>query len=197
MYIYDLNFFSKHIMKKILLLLLILCLFTGLSGQLHRAGGGLSFSTGVDYNTIETGNPGIFGKAYFKLGKKLFLVPSASVYNRYKRSNTKHSFTNYMFQGDLDLQYEIFREGPLALVGFAGGNITSVISKYEVFIGDPLAGDQSGLKPGVNLGAGIEMYIDQSLDSVLSAKYIAGSWNQFVIQLSVIYHFYKRRRIGW
>jgi hypothetical protein len=184
-------------MKKIIPLLLLLILFSPLYSQLERAGGGLAFSTGVDYNTIETGNPGLYGKAYIKLVKNFHLVPSVAAFNRYKRSTVTQSFTNYMFQGDVDFQYQFFREGPLRLVGFAGGNITYLVSKYEVFIGDPLYSDQSDFKPGINLGGAIEMYIDQNLDSVLAAKYIAGPWDQFVIQLSVIYHFVSRKRIGW
>src|SRR5690606_21527098 len=109
-----------------------------------------------------------------KLFKKAYFVPSAILFNRHKRSTVSQSFTNYMFQGDADFQYEFIHEGPLRLVGFTGANFTGIISKYEVFIGDPRYNDMTGVKPGLNLGAGVEMYIDKNLDSVLSAKYVVG-----------------------
>ena len=184
-------------MKKILLIFLAFLCLQNIRAQIERAGGGLAFSTGVDFNTIETGNPGFFGKAYIKVLEDTYLVPTLTVFNRYKRSTVIHSFTNYMFQADLDVQYEFLQEGPLRVVGFAGINGTGILSKYEIFIGESVYDDDAGIKPGLNLGGGVEMYIDKSLDSVLSAKYIVGPWNQFVIQLSVIYHFYGRKRIGW
>ena len=162
-----------------------------------RAGGGLTFSTGVQFNTIETGNPGIFGKMYIKIFEDGYLLPSLSAYNRYYRSDATQSFKNWMFQGDMDFQYEFFHEGPLRVYGLLGGNATAITSDYEVSIGEPRFTDKKEIKPGLNLGAGVEMYIDDTLDSVLSIKYIAGPWDQFVIQLGVYYHFYDRRRIGW
>ncbi|MFW5645496.1 MAG: hypothetical protein ACOCZL_06250 [Bacteroidota bacterium] len=184
-------------MKKAILILFPVFLGMQLNGQIMRAGGGLSFSTGVMFNTIETGNPGIFGKLYFEVFENGYLLPSLSLYNRYYRSDITQSFKNWMFHGDVDLQYEFFHEGPLRVYGLLGGNATAITSNYEVSIGDPRYSDKKEIKPGLNLGAGVEMYIDGSLDSVLSIKYIAGPWDQVVIQLGVYYHFYARRRIGW
>lgn len=184
-------------MKKAILSFFVVFLTLQLNGQIMRAGGGLTFSTGVLFNTIETGNPGIFGKMYIEIFEDGYLLPSLSVYNRYFRSDATQSFKNWMFQGDMDFQYEFFHEGPLRVYGLLGGNATAITSNYEVSIGEPRFTDRKAIKPGLNLGAGVEMYIDDTLDSVLSVKYIAGPWDQFVIQLGVYYHFYDRRRIGW
>jgi hypothetical protein len=188
---------QQSFLRRSLFIVITLFILNPASAQFEAIGGGLSFSTGVDFNTIETGNPGILIKGYFKFAKKLYFIPSVSAYNRYYRSTVTQSFTNYMFQGDLDFQYEFFKEGPLKLVGIAGANVTGIISDYEIFIGDGRYSDEKDLKPGLNLGAGVEMYIDKNFDSFLSGKYIVGPWNQFVIQLTVVYHFYERRRIGW
>jgi hypothetical protein len=184
-------------MKSIIFFLVFLFLSVQLEAQLAKLGGGLTFSTGVDFNTIETGNPGVFGKAYFEIFENGYLLPSAAVYNRYHRSTVIQSFTNYMFQGDLDFQYQFFRDGPIRLFALAGGHVTSIVSKYEVSIGEPLYSDEKGIQPGVNLGAGVEMYVDETWDSVLSVKYILGPWDQFIIQLGVYYNLYDRKRIGW
>lgn len=184
-------------MKKFLLVLPAVVFAIHTNGQFSRTGGGLTFSSGVDFNTIETGNPGIFGKAYIKIFEKGHFLPSLSIYNPYVRKTTTQSFKNYMFHGDLDIHYDFYREGPLRLYGLIGANGTAIISKYEVLAGTTSHADKSGIKPGMNLGTGVEMYIDNNLDSVLSVKYIAGPWDQFVIQLAVFYHFNDRRRIGW
>lgn len=188
---------KKPFLKKGLFLLITFFIMYPVRGQFDAISGGLSFSTGVDFNTIETGNPGGLVRGYFKLGKKLYFTPSVSAFNRYHRSTVTQSFTNYMFHGDIDFQYEFLQEGPLKVIGLAGGNLTAIISNYEVFIGDGRYSDEKDMKPGLNLGAGVEMYIDKNFDSFLSGKYIVGPWDQFVIQLTVIYHFYERRRRGW
>lgn len=166
--------------------------------QPERFGGGLSFSSGVDYNFGETGNPGFHGKAYFKLFERTHLIPSIAGYiPRERGTGFGPKIKTYMFQADIDLQYGLFRENELRVMGFAGANLTGLISSVE----DPLIGttveDQSGLRPGLNIGATIEMMVNKNYDATLSGKYIAGSWDQFVVSLGVVYHFYGRQRRGW
>ncbi len=166
--------------------------------QLERWGGGLSFSSGVDYNYGETGNPGFHGKAYFKLFERTHLVPTLSGYiPRERGTGFGPKIKTFMFQADVDMQYGLFRENELRMMGFAGVNLTGLISKVE----DPLLGttveDQSGINPGFNIGATIEMMVNKNYDATLSGKYIAGSWDQFVVTLGVVYHFYGRQRRGW
>ena len=103
-----------------------------------------------------------------------------------------------MFQADLDFQYGLIKEGDLKLVAFGGLNTTAILSKYEMLVdvGQNFAND-SGLKFGANIGACVEMYVDRYYDAFLSVKYIAGSWDQFVISIGVMYNIDGARGRGW
>ena len=64
--------------------------------QIHRIGGGLTFSSGTDFNYGETGNPGIVLKTWLALNKAstLHIVPSVTAYNRYKVETGYSILTN-------------------------------------------------------------------------------------------------------
>jgi len=72
------------------------------SAQISRIGAGFAFSTPVDFNYGETGNPGIVVKTWVTLNKAstFHVVPSVTAYNRYKFETGYSILTNYMFQGD-------------------------------------------------------------------------------------------------
>jgi hypothetical protein len=166
--------------------------------QLERFGGGLVFSSGVDYNFGETGNPGFQGLAYVKLFDRTHLVPRVTGFlPRERGTGFGPKVKTLMFQADVDVQYGLFRENELRFMGFAGVNLTALVSSVE----DPLLGttveDQSGFNPGLNLGATLEMKVNQNYDAILSGKYIFGNWSQFVVSLGVVYHIYGRQRRGW
>ena len=128
----------------------------------------------------------------------MHIVPSIIVFKPGEEGSTFTSDIrkNYMFQGDLDVQYGILRDDNLKLVGFTGLNMTGVISKIDKDAVTILDND-SKMSPGLNLGAAIEMNIDNAYDAVLSAKYIVSDFSQLVISLGVIYHFDNRKRRGW
>jgi len=84
------------------------------------------------------------------------------------------------------------------MFAFAGLNATNIISRVEIqdFTGDDNP-NKSDLKFGANLGAALEMRVDDYFAAYLSGKYIAGSWSQFVVSLGVIYNLDGKRRRGW
>lgn len=182
-------------MKKLIILFLLII---GLQAQaqIERFSGGLGFSSGVDYNYSTSGNPAVFGKAYLELSKRLNIIPGLAVYNKGEKGS---SFTddirkNYMFQADLDAQYGLLREDQITLVGFAGFNMTGVVSRV---IGENTTlENNSAVKPGVNLGIAVEMKINNFYDAVISGKYIVSEFDQFVINIGVMYHLSGRRSRG-
>ncbi|HYW94219.1 MAG TPA: hypothetical protein VE870_01380, partial [Bacteroidales bacterium] len=120
-------------MRKILVLLL-LSLPNLAHAQLMRVGGGLAFSSGIDYNHNRTGNPGLYVKPYLKIMPKTFVIPSFTIFNRYKKSTFTDKVQNYMFHGDVDLQYEVFKQEEIKIVLFGGLNATGLISRYEMLV---------------------------------------------------------------
>ncbi len=175
-------------MKKFISFVLLLASLD-VSAQLSRIGGGLAFSSGVDYNHHRTGNPGIRVKSYFEVFPKMNFVPSVTIFNRYKKSTFTESIRNYMFHGDADFQYEVFKQDEIRIIVEAGLNATGLISRYEmlVYTGGEGLDNKSDLGLGLNAGAGLEMMINDSYDATLTAKYIAGRYSQFVINLGVVY----------
>ena len=168
------------------------------SAQVPAIGGGLAFSSGIELNGLATGNPGFYGKGFFKLNKKLKIVPGIAAFLPRKKfdPNYQASLKNYMFQGDIDAHYSIYKDDPLRIIAFAGMNATSAILKWDI--------TQTGIKNindiylGLNLGAAIYMFVDNSFDAYISGKYIAGTMSQVIINVGVVYYPEGlRRKGGW
>jgi len=60
----------------------IIFLCSGVNAQVTGVSGGLSFSSGIEYNTGNTGNPGLFVKTLLKLDKRLYIVPSVTIFKK-------------------------------------------------------------------------------------------------------------------
>jgi hypothetical protein len=185
--------------SKITIFLATLFLVVGLNcfGQIHRIGGGLTFSSGADFNYGETGNPGLVLKTWLALNKAstIHIVPSVTAYNRYKLETGMYVLTNLMFQGDLDIQYTIFKEGTVKGIAFGGGNATYLNSDFEAVVvtGNEIVTDESDFAFGANLGAGLELRMAPKWDFNISGKYLFSRYSQFVISVQGVYFFKSRR----
>ncbi|MCD4710818.1 MAG: hypothetical protein K8R52_08235, partial [Bacteroidales bacterium] len=116
----------------LLLAALLMTVYLNGFGQIHRIGGGFTFSSGTEFNYGETGNPGVVLKTWFALNKAstFHIVPSVTAFNRYKLETGYSILTNLMFDGDLDFQYTLFQEGTVKAVAFGGGNVTYLNSDF-------------------------------------------------------------------
>jgi hypothetical protein len=177
---------------------LILLSCPDLTAQIGRIGAGFAFSSGTDFNYGETGNPGIVVKTWVNLNKAhtLQLTPSVTAFNRYKLETGYSILTNYMFHGDLDMQFTVFREGNVKAVAFAGGNIMYLTSDFEpvVVTGNETITDATDLAIGANLGAALELRMASKWDFYISGKYLYSSYSQFVISVQGVFYFKGRRR---
>ncbi len=190
-------------MNSLRALILIITLFltaSELNAQLDGLSGGLTFSSGVDYNTGTTGNPGLFVKTYIEVDKRLHIVPSLSVYKAFKRSDFSQELRNYMIHADVDGVFSLYKDKSLRFMGFAGINTTAVISKWKIIETNPgvILNNMTDLKPGLNLGGAFQLYVDDNFDAYVSAKYVLSSFNQAVINIGAIYYLGgKHRRGAW
>jgi len=168
------------------------------SSQIHRVGAGFAFASGADFNYGETGNPGVFVRTWLAVNKAstLYVVPSVTAYNRYKRSTGYSILTNYMFHGDLDFQYTFYREGTVKAMAFGGGNLTYLLSYYEplVVTGNETISDADEMAFGANLGAGLELRMAPKWDFNITGKYVFGKYSQFIISVQGVYYFKSRRQ---
>lgn len=166
-------------------------------GQVHRISVGFDFTSGVDFNYGETGNPGLNFKTWIALNKPstLHLVPSVTAYNRYKLETGYSKLTNYMFQGDLDLQFTFFQEGTVKAVALAGSNFTYLSSFYEPLVNrNEAISDKTDYAFGANIGAGLELRMAPKWDFNISAKYLFSNYSQFIISAQAVYFFKVRRK---
>jgi len=177
---------------------LVLILSVPVKGQIYRIGGGLSFASGTEFNSGETGNPGLKIKTWITLDKRqtIHIVPSISVYNPYKLEKAYLTLTNYMFHGDLDGQYTFFQEGTLKVAGFAGANFTYLVSDYEqlVDLGKEVLSDATDFSVGANVGGCLEMRMGPRWDFNVSGKYLFSKYDHFIISVEGVYYFRSRRR---
>jgi hypothetical protein len=187
-------------MRIFILTLLVFCFLTPgnkASAQLNGISGGLVFSSGVEYSigksgeTGTTANPGLFGKGYLKINKRFNIVPSLLAFKPYKKTDINtYELNTYMFQGDIDCVYGIFKDKYVRLTGYTGFNASAVMLKWKIMQETPftkLVSDNTNIKPGLNLGAALQLYVNDAFDGYLSAKYVVSSYNQFVINIGVIY----------
>ncbi len=184
---------------KICSTIFLLFLASELSAQIPAVAAGLAFSSGIDVNSLTTGNPAIYAKVYFKINKQLKIVPGLTAFSVQKKFYPADDATlkNYMFQADCDFHYSLYREDPLRLVGIAGINTTSVISKWDISQTQNVE-NKTGIGLGLNLGGAINMFVSNYFDAFISGKYIAGKYSQFVINVGIIYYAEGlRRKGGW
>jgi hypothetical protein len=188
----------------VIVLCLVLWLGTGIISlaQIQRVGAGLEFATGFEFNSISIGNPGFKAKTWVTLDPKrqnLHLVPTVSVFNRNRMNGGLFYVTNYMFMGDLDGQYTVYRDRTLQMVVFAGVNFTHINSVVEQ--ADPLYPipeyapiDTSGYGIGGNIGGALELRMADQWDMNVSVKYIVSKYSQFIISVEGVYYFKARRK---
>ena len=174
------------------------------SAQIYKAGAGLSFASGVDFNQSENGNPGLKLKTWISLDKRnnFHIVPTLTAFNPDVRDAGYYTLSNYMFMGDVDCQYMLFEEGTLKMVVFAGVNFTYLSSKveesdpkYPLDVYAPNApGDLSDNGLGGNVGAGLELRMGAHWDMNINAKYIVSKYSQFIMSVEGVFYFQSRRR---
>ncbi|MEX0987092.1 MAG: hypothetical protein WD052_06400 [Bacteroidales bacterium] len=202
-------------MKKLLFVsLIILQHLLSLQAQPERIGAGLTFANKITFNEGNSGNPGMIIKTWISLDKQkdFYLVPSISGYRPQEFNHIKYRTTNYMFHGDLDLQYRLYYDRTVAFAPLAGINFTHIISKNKLLdipIPDPPADSTiSGIGP--TLGASLEMRMNSFWDFIVSGRYsfagirlgdkefgeglIEAPLSALVIQVQAVYYFKSRRR---
>jgi hypothetical protein len=192
------GFLPVKYVRLFLALILTVLMTTGTRAQVYRIGAGLSFASGIDFNSGESGNPGISMRTWIPLDKRrvLTIAPSLTVYNRYRLETGFMILSNYMFHADVNLQFAFFEEGTARAVVMGGGNFTYLTSFFESVMPseNETLTDQQDHAFGGNLGAGLELRMAPQWDFNVSGKYLLSKYNQFIISVDAVYYFKKRRR---
>jgi hypothetical protein len=186
-------------LKHFFIAIFALFVFSNLFSQFTGISAGLAFSDGVDFNTGATGNPGLYIKGFYKVNKRLFFVPSITGFNKYSRPTFSEELKTYMFHGDFDGSYGLFKDKYVTFLAFTGINATAIVSKWDIFettSSTKYFKNISDIKAGLNLGGTVHLFVNSSFDAFLSAKYIVGTFDQFVINAGVAYYWDGNRKKG-
>ncbi len=185
----------------ILCVVIITGIHHNLSAQIYRVGAGLCFASGFQYNSSEIGNPGFKVKTWVALDRKstIHIVPTLTAFNRNILDAGSYTLTNYMYLGDLDGQFVVFKEETLKIVVFGGANATflhSVVAQVDEKYPIPeyAPEDESDFALGGNIGAGLELRMGSKWDMNISAKYILSKYSQFILSIEGVYYFKSRRK---
>jgi hypothetical protein len=199
-------------MKKLLFIgVFVMLLTVTVTAQPEKIGAGLTFATKKRFNGGDTGNPGLNIRTWIPIDKRrtFYVVPSATVFNYFAVNHTKHLTTNYMFHGDLELQYTVFTDKTLKLAAAAGLNYTHIASKVEPVIIVPNPPQDSTVAGfGPTIGAALEMRMSPYWDFVVSGKYsfaglrmgdaslgekaVVAPLSAPIIQVHAVYYFFSR-----
>jgi hypothetical protein len=193
-------------LKEIIFVISIFTFSTILNAQSFGVSGGLAFSSSVDYKVPDTdffgstGNPGIFAKAFLKFNKRFYFIPAAVFFSAYKDTDiNSYDFKAYMFQGDVDLGYGFYKDKYLKVIGFTGLNGTAISQKWDIFQTTAFTDkvkNSIDFQPGVNFGGALQLFVNDSFDGYISAKYIVGNYSQVIINIGGIYYLGSRPRKG-
>ncbi len=199
-------------MKKLLLTGISLMLLAGfVTAQPEKIGAGLTFATKRRFNSGDTGNPGLNIRTWIPVDKRrtFHVVPSATVFNPLLVNHTHYLTTTYMFHGDFELQYTLFKEKTIKLISVAGMNYTHIVSRIEPLISVPnLPQDSTATGFGPVIGAALEMRMSPHWDFIVSGKYsfaglrmgdtsleegtMVAPLSAPIIQVHAVYYFFSR-----
>ena len=170
-----------------------LIVFSLASAQFTRAGGGLSFSTGIENEDHKTGNPGINARGVFEFGEKIWLIPGLTFYMPGKRQHNTFGMGTTLFATlDADAIIALASEKTILFYALAGGNLSYLRSSFD-------SGDATTTyMPALNVGTGIEMIIEKDLNAFAQLKGVIGSYSQFIaINIGIHYYIKGRRYKTW
>jgi opacity protein-like surface antigen len=186
-------------MKKIFIIISIILMSTTIAeAQFTKAGGGLTYGSGVYFHNEDldvshkTGNPAINFKGIFELSLPIHIAPSINIFlprvTKYEDPYGSSKQIISAFQFDLNAHYVINSLDRFEFYGLAGMNVTLLKSKWKTEMqGEPGYSDSSTeTVPGLNLGAGTYMKLTEQLDLFGELKYIFSSRDQFMVTAGVL-----------
>ena len=178
-------------MKKLTLIFLFFSfiLINKISGQSSpqsiKIGGGLSFGTGINYHHVHTGNPGIrivgirnFKELYQISAAVSFFLPEKEDFYDGTRSST-------ILMVDMEGQYFIFSRDEFLFYALGGLSTTVLISNYKGESPD-LYLDYSDQAIGFNVGVGVNVSFNKSVNFFGEMKYVVSSYNQLIASVGVL-----------
>ena len=178
-------------MKKLSLIFLFFSfiLINKISGQNSlqstKLGAGISFGTGFEYHHVHTGNPGIriigirnFNESFQISAAVSFFLPEKEDFYDGTRSST-------LLMVEMEGQYFIFSRDEFLFYALGGLSTAVLISNYKGESPD-LYLDYSDQAIGFNLGAGVNLSFNKTVNFFGEMKYVVSTYNQLIASVGVL-----------
>jgi hypothetical protein len=172
--------------KKILLLicmLIITCCYR-IGAQFTFVGASVNYGSWIKE---------IGGSAYaiYTINNKIDIVPNATYFFPHEEIiNTQidtGTVTYTWWSANIDGHYLIFEKSNFQIFGLMGLNVTNE-TKFEDFqtLGQPYKIKTITTKPGLNVGAGVQLHLSKFFIPFTEIKYVLGQRHQAVVSLGVM-----------
>lgn len=166
-------------MKKISLVVFVLCFAISANAQLS-VGGGLGFNE-------KSGSAGITAKGWYDVNDQIAITPSISYFFG---SGAILGYNQNILSVDVNGTYAFDIIDKLIVYPVAGLNFSS----YKTGGSSVLFSNQidipgvSATSFGVNIGAGAQYQFTDSLSVYFEPKFIASNYSQIVVNVGVLFH---------
>ncbi len=185
--------------KLIVIVLFVISSFSVINAQFTKIGGGLTYGTGFhfDYETATTdadllrNSPaGIFLTGIYDLKFPIQFAPSFTFFLPRTNTDSNESTRVSAFMFDLNAHYVFNSADKFEFYGIAGLNITFTNLKWL-----DASSSESDNALGLNLGAGSYIKITEKLGLYAEAKYLAGKYNQLMINAGFLININTSKKI--
>ncbi|MEE4197699.1 MAG: outer membrane beta-barrel protein [Bacteroidales bacterium] len=168
-------------MKKLMLIFFAFVLLTGISSlktnaQEIKLGGGI---------VLETDNPpfGLQFKGTYGLDMLLENLDGSVEFGIFiPKTTTYWKYTRWAI--DIDGNWAFWNTGDFDFYAIGGLNITHYSAKYT---GPYLDDTESGTKPGLNAGAGVNFNFSPNMSAFSEFKYIISNYDEAVFNVGVLF----------
>lgn len=185
---------KKHrlTIKTIGVSLLLILVSTGAFAQFTKAGGGLIFKNPISYHDESGGFIGVDLKGIYELNLPFHLSPSFTFVApkgfKEKSPGFLYKVTNSLYMFDLDAHYIFNSLDRVELYGLGGVNLSIFRYRWKTEI-DPdfsESGGHTNLYPGLNLGGGAYLRLNDQFDFFAEGKIVLSKNIQVIATAGIL-----------
>jgi len=171
----------KNNLKSISILLVFLFSLTTSSAQI-KLGAGLAFGTDI-------ANIGITAKGHYDFTEEW---DGAASFTFFLAGEDTPGVDLNVWEFNADAHYIVSSNDKFTFYPLAGLSIAGVTIDFNTGIPGFDNGSRTNTEVGINLGAGIELGLTESISGVAEIKYVAGGFDQLVLNAGVLFALGKK-----
>jgi hypothetical protein len=177
-------------MKKLIItFVIVVSVLLNATGQFTKAGGGLALSSGFPFHerTWEGNKSGVVAisvKGIYEINVNLHLSPSVTVFYPHITKDISETQIISTIMFDLNAHYVFNSLHRFEFYGLGGIDYLLAKNKYSFDV-SPSTKERDNV-PGINLGLGTYMKLNEKFDLSVEAKYIFSKYHQFMVNGGIL-----------